>query len=208
MANEGNQASAFVKRKIDWLLHSKNESAVRAMLAKLRRGIGKPPGSMPELWPVTLDGLPEALQGTSSSPSKGEWAVHTALTLFALHQQGKELKGKAMFREGESLGVSLRQLAMIYGDEARVKRRFDAAATAQSPEEFSNHLRGLIQLLKAEDVPLDYAALAEDLYWFQFPEAKDGVRLRWGRDFYHTSRQDDENQQHADEGKDDSDENQ
>jgi CRISPR system Cascade subunit CasB len=35
-----------------------------------------------------------------------------------------------------------------------------------------------------KDITLDYPALTEDLYWFQFPEARDSVRLRWGRDFY------------------------
>lgn len=202
MANKAKQAGIFVKHKIGALIHSKNESAMRAMLAKLRRGIGKPPGSMPELWPTTLDGLPEELSGNMGGPTRGEWAVHTALTLFALHQQGKELKGKPMCREGESLGSSVRRLVKSDDDEARVKRRFDVAATSDSPEEFANHLRGLIQLLKADDIPLDYPALAEDLYLFQFPDAKDSVRLRWGRDFYRTSSKDNEYQKHADEGKD------
>jgi CRISPR system Cascade subunit CasB len=51
-------------------------------------------------------------------------------------------------------------------------------------EEVSHHLRGLIQLLKAGNIPLDYPSLAEDLYQFQFPEMKDSVRLQWGRQFY------------------------
>jgi CRISPR system Cascade subunit CasB len=89
-----------------------------------------------------------------------------------------------MSKEGESLGTSLRKLVKNEDDEKRVKHRFDAAATAESLEEFSHHLRGLIQILKAQDIPLDYPALTEDLYWFQFPEARDLVRLRWGRDFY------------------------
>ena len=207
MANEAKQAGTFVKRKIEGLLNSKNESATRAMLAKLRRGIGKPPGSMPELWPVTLDGLPEPLAGKTGGPTKGEWAVYTALTLFALHQQGKELKGKPMCREGESLGASVHHLIKSDDDEARVKRRFDAAATSQGPEEFAHHLRGLIQLLKSEDIPLDYPALAEDLFLFQFPEARDSVRLRWGRDFYRNSNKEDGNQENLVEGKDERNEN-
>lgn len=202
MANEAKEAGAFVRRKIEGLLSSKNESATRATLAKLRRGIGKRPGSMPELWPVTLDGLPEMLTDKSGGPTKGEWAVHTALTLFALHQQGKELKGKPMHREGESLGASVRRLAEDDADEARIKRRFDLAATSDSPEEFANHLRGLIQLLKTEDIPLDYSMLAEDLYRFQFPQARDSVRLGWGRNFYRTASKEAKDQNDTDEGKD------
>ena len=207
MAGEAKSAGAFVMRKIGLLLNGRNESSTRAALARLRRGIGKPPGSMPELWSITLDGLPEPLKGISGGPTKGEWAVYTALTLFALHQQGKELKGRPMHREGEPLGASVRRLVRNDDDEERVKRRFDAAATSDSPEEFSNHLRGVVQLLKAEDIPLDYSALAEDLYLFQIPEARDSVRLRWGRDFYRASNKDIENQTDSINGKDENHEN-
>jgi len=184
MADEAKLAKAFVKHKITKLSESKNESAARATLAKLRRGIGKEPGSMPEIWDVTLDGLPEKLAYKGSNPTYGEWAVHTALTLYALHQQGKDMKKQCMSKEGETLGISLRKLIKTEEDEKRVKRRFDAAATSDSLDEFSHHLRGLIQILKTQDIPLDYPALTEDLYRFQFPEVRDSVRLRWGRDFY------------------------
>jgi len=175
---------AFVRGKIARLSGSPSESAGRAALAKLRRGIGKMPGSMPELWEATMAGFPEELSGRADNPSFGEWAAHTALTLYALHQQGKDPKEQCMHRDGEALGLAVRRLVKSKQDEARIKRRFDAAATAESVEEFSHHLRGLVQLLKAEDIPLDYAALAGDLYLFQISGARDGVRLRWGRDFY------------------------
>jgi CRISPR system Cascade subunit CasB len=191
MADEtpARQARAFVKRKICQLSQSGNESMTKAALARLRRGVGKAPGSIPELWAQTLEGLPEALAGSGSEPSRGEWAVHTALTLYALHQQGKDIKTKCMSKEGETFGISLRGLIKTEEDELRVKRRFDAAATADGLDEFSHHLRGLVQLLKAEDIPLDYPALTEDLFWFQFPSIRDSVKLRWGRDFYRGRKQ-------------------
>lgn len=185
MVEKAKQAKAFVQRKISWLTGSNNESATRASLARLRRGIGKTPGSMPELWETTLKDLSPNLMGDGEAPSRVEWAVHTALTLYALHQQGKDLKLQCMSQKGESLGTALRKL--IGNDEEvekRIKRRFDATLTAASMEELSHHLRGLIQLLKAKSLPMDYPALTEDLYWLQFPSANDSVRLRWGRDFY------------------------
>ena len=208
MENSGKQVSDFVSRKIGWILESKNDSAVGAILARLRRGIGKTPGSIPELWEMTLGDLPEALGGRSSAPTKGEWAVYTALTLFALHQQGNDRKGKPMHRGGESLGASIRHLVNDEDDKARVKRRFDAAATSRSPDEFANHLRGLVQLLKAEGIPLDYAALAEDLFWFQYPENRNNVRLRWGRDFSRYLRSSDDGQGNKDEVEEEKNENQ
>jgi len=185
MAGEAKQASVFVKRKITWLGESKNESVVRAMLARLRRGIGKAPGSMPELWDVTLSELPEALLGKGEDPTPGEWAIHAALTLFALHQQGKNLKQQCMHREGNFLGAAVRKLVEHdKNNEDAVRRRFHAAAVSDSFERFCWQLRGLIQLLRAKDIPLDYAALTEDLYWFQVPDRRDGIRLKWGQDFH------------------------
>ena len=46
------------------------------------------------------------------------------------------------------------------------------------------HLRGMIQLLRREGIPLDYPQLAEDLYQYQFVDGAPNVRLRWGRDLY------------------------
>lgn len=184
MTDEAKQAKAFVKRKISQLSEGSNEAAAKATLAKLRRGIGKAPGSMPELWGITLDGLPDVLTGKSEAPTHGEWAAYTVLTLYALHQQGKDLKKQCMSKDGEPFGAAVRNLIKNDDDEKRVKRRFDAAATSGSLEEFSHHLRGLIQLLREKDIPMDYPALAGDLYRLQYPDARDSVRLRWGRDFY------------------------
>ena len=184
MANEARQANDFVRYKIRQWTESKNDSTVKATLAKLRRGIGKTPGSVPELWDATLNGLSEDLISKDGNPTRGEWAVHVALTLFALHQQGKDLKKQCMSRDGAYLGIAVRHLVQSEEAQNRIKRRFDSAVTSDSMEEFSHHLRGLIQLLKAGDIPLDYPALAEDLYRYQFPDQRDFVRLRWGQDFY------------------------
>lgn len=183
MADEARRTGLFVSHRIKALAGG-GESATRAALALLRRGIGRPPGSAPELWSATFLGLPEDLMGTDGGPTRAEWAVHTALTLYALHQQGKSPREKSMHREGRRLGMAVRDLVRGEDDESRVKRRFDAVATAGDLIELSNHLRGLIQLLKAEDIALDYAQLAEDIYRYQFSGARDSVRLNWGRDFY------------------------
>jgi len=185
LKDQAKLAGRYVSRQITRLAAGGHDSAAKATLARLRRGIGSAPGGMPELWESTLKGLPEELQSRDGTPTYGEWAVHTALTLYALHQQGKDSTEKNMQKEGESLGSAVGKL--IRDEEAdlpRVKRRFDAAATADSLTEFSHHLRGLTQIMKAQDIPLDYVMLAEDLYWFQFPHVRDKIRLKWGQDFY------------------------
>lgn len=184
LAHHAKLAADYVNQQIRQLRAQGQDSAAKASLARLRRGIGKAPGSIPELWEVTLKGLPEELLSRDGAPTKGEWAVHTALTLYSLHQQGRDLQNDSM-QQSDALGTAVGRLVKRADEDLpRVKRRFDAAATADSLPEFSHHLRGLVQLLKAEGIGMDYANLAEDLVWFQLPESRDKVRLRWGQDFY------------------------
>ena len=53
-----------------------------------------------------------------------------------------------------------------------------------------HYLRGLIQLLRAEGIPLDYPALAYDLYRYQTPGGAQKARLLWGQDFYRMTKND------------------
>ncbi|HHT02552.1 MAG TPA: type I-E CRISPR-associated protein Cse2/CasB [Firmicutes bacterium] len=177
-----------MQRKITHLLTQGPES--RAMLAKLRRGIGKEPGELPELFEIVFENLPEGFFGKGGEPSREIWAIYTALTLFSLHQQGKDRPMSASGeREGETSGDSLgaavgRLVRKDMTREKTLKRRFDAVLTADEFTELAHHARGLIQLLKTEDIPLDYPKFAFDLYRYQFDEARNRVRLRWGEDYY------------------------
>lgn len=156
-----NEVKACVTRQLR-RLQVLPEPQRRAELAELRRGVGRQPGDLPALWGALLADMPEQLQG-SNGPSKAEWAVYTALTLFALHQQGEA--GVSMNQPGRTLGGAVRQLAEKTAagqdwTESSVLRRFNALATADSMPEVSHHLRGMIQLLRREGIPLDYPQLA------------------------------------------------
>lgn len=178
----------YVNTRISGMVQSYSKPMIDATLAKLRRGIRKAPGSLPELWDITLEGLPESLLSKNDRPSYGEWAVYSALTLFALHQQGKDIKNQCMHESNVSLGQAMRQLINRNLErEDAIKRRFVTAVTAESYEELTWHLRGLIQLLRTDEIKLDYSRLAKDLFHFQIPNYRDGIRLQWGRDFYRYS---------------------
>lgn len=159
----------------------------RAELARLRQGVGRSPGEMPALWGSFLVQMPKPLQG-NDGPSEAEWAIYLSLTLFALHQQGEQ--GLSMHQPGRTLGSAVQELAKVScapgqeWTESSVIRRFNALATADSMPELAHHLRGMIQLLRREKIPLDYPQLAADLYRFQFVEDAANVRLQWGRDLY------------------------
>jgi CRISPR system Cascade subunit CasB len=187
--------SGIIWKNINSLQSSGNDSHIRASLANLRRGIGKKPGSLPEIWEFTLEGLPENPFLRNDEPSREEWAAHIAMTLFALHQQGKSLRDSPMSVSGQSLGIAVNRLvAKRDSSEDAIQRRFHTVVTSDSLEELTHHLRGLIQLLKSEGIPLDYPKLAEDLYQYQSADARDGVRLRWGREYYRIRKDEQDNE--------------
>lgn len=182
----GNKVKEFVRQRIEWL-EKMPEPRQKAMLANLRRGIGRSPGDMPELWGVFLQDMPSEMQQERGSATREEWAIYLALTLYALHQQGHSIsKNENMNQEGASLGGAVSKLIKPEEDpmESSVLRRFNALATASDIRECAHHLRGMVQLLRANAIPLDYSKLAKDLYELQFKDKAPIVRLHWGQDYY------------------------
>jgi len=172
--------NGFTWQKIMQL--DQESSGSRAMCAKLRRAVGKAPGDSSDVWELTLQGAPEEWDSKAGKPSCEEWAVHTALTLYALHRQGKT---ESVNAEGISFASAVGGLARKDGDRLEaVQRRFNAVATSVEFTELAHHARGLVQLLKANDMKMDYPRFAQDLFAFQKPGMTDRVRLRWGEDFY------------------------
>jgi CRISPR system Cascade subunit CasB len=115
------------------------------------------------------------------------WALqaeHTALTLFAVHQQSRP---KPMHVADIGLGRAVR--ALHTGEKAKfsqdaVNRRFAAAATATSTAELALHLRGLISQLNDIGQALDYSRLVKDLIAWQDVNRISQVRRRWGGDYF------------------------
>lgn len=181
MAVTGKQVEDFTASRITRLMFFQADGPRRAALANLRKGIGRKPGDMPELWGVFLENMPEEMYSISGEPSSAEWAVYTALTLYALHQQGKDLQ---MSAPDISLGSAVAKLVNDEEEREHVWKRFSTAVEAADIISLAYYLRGLIQLLRAKNIPLDYPKLAKDLFHWQLPEQADHVRLRWGQDFY------------------------
>ncbi|HSV64872.1 MAG TPA: type I-E CRISPR-associated protein Cse2/CasB [Mycobacteriales bacterium] len=145
-------------------------------LAALRRGIGRQPGDVPEMWRfytrLSEDGEPTA----------DLYAEHAALTLFAVHQQSK---ARPMHRGGVGVGRAVFELrrSTAFSPET-VDRRFAAAATATSLPEVVTHLRGLVTQLRGIDQVLDYTRLYLDLRGWQDPEQRSRVRRHWGSQYF------------------------
>ena len=185
------RVSSVVDKKVRRLQNGyrNNQSAAVAALARLRRGLGKPAGSVLDILEFTHA---DELAGTTDEPTFGETAAHLCLTLYALHQQSQS---QPMHQSGHPLGRSIRALIPTSLGENytghSVAKRFAMLGTADSAEELVHHLRGMVQLLRTNGVPLDYGQLAVDLVGWQAPGRRAQVRLRWGRDFHHTPQQND-----------------
>ena len=184
MAGGYHAVGDYVSRRLNEYGRNVNEGYVRAHLAQLRRGIGRIPGDAPEIWGILFADMPEEMMSRNGKPTKEEWAVYTALTLYALHQQSRDVREENMHRRNIRLGQAVAGLVKSEDDRERVARRFNAFATASDMQEAAYHLRGLIQLLRAANIPLDYVRLAQELYRFQDPDEAPKVRLAWGQDFY------------------------
>ncbi|MFE6384817.1 type I-E CRISPR-associated protein Cse2/CasB [Nocardiopsis dassonvillei] len=153
-----------------------------ATLAKLRRGAGKPVEAVPELVGLTLDHrFYERFSVSDPRTEDAEAAAHEALTLYALHQQSKREKG--MHRRGRDLGGAVRRL-MPSGDiDEPLRRRFVQAGSAAHHATRLDRLRGIVQLLRVEDIPLDYGLLADQLHDARTRPGAERVRRAWGRGF-------------------------
>ncbi|OUZ08648.1 type I-E CRISPR-associated protein Cse2/CasB [Aeromicrobium sp. PE09-221] len=171
--------------------YQKNTARAVADLAILRRGLGKRPGDDLASWGIILRAAGHTLNEHTESPTRREWAAHTALTLFAYHQQSE--RSRPMHRESVSIGSACRALIKASGEssEEPIRRRFHALGTSTSIAELSHHARSIVGLLRAEDIAMDYARFTRDLISWQYPDAAANVRLRWGRDFYRLPSNDD-----------------
>lgn len=186
------QLGTFVSKRVTMIqrayLSPMSRSKGARQLAALRHAAAKAPGEIPETWQLEFEGLPMCLVGKEDEPSKGERAVHTALTLYAIHQRSQTAP---MHQSGyeNGLGQAMRSLvlhdAKKYADleQGELPRRFSALVTAESFSETVHYVRQLVGQLRGAAIPLDYALLAQQFYDLQMPDRVDSVKLAWGRGF-------------------------
>lgn len=158
----------------------RDPSAVAA-LARLRRGAGKRPGEVLDVLEFTVSTT--FFVGDTTAATHQENAAHLAVTLYALHQQSR---GERMHRRGADLGSALRLLNSVPPPDP-ILRRFRTLGTADSFDELSHHLRGVVQLMRTGGRQLDYALLADQLVGWQ-DGRRSQVQLAWARGFYRTTR--------------------
>ena len=178
-----------VGRLVDWRIggprglqaryrDDKNKARARGELAALRKGVSRSPGELPEIWELTRVEVPD---GAGDAPTWEEIAVHTAMTLYAVHQQSRT---EPMFSPGVGLGSAAHDLVGRDEENPSARARFNALVTSATVAELRHHLRGFVSLLRARGIALDHAMLADDIFRFQQPGGAKKVRLNWARQYY------------------------
>ncbi|GMV86816.1 MAG: hypothetical protein AMXMBFR80_26710 [Dehalococcoidia bacterium] len=157
-------AAEFIAR-----LESLAKREDRAALAALRRGLGKPPGTVAEMAPYVepaFDGAPDE--------------AYIVASLFGLHPH--HYRAERQVRRG--FGSDLRPLRGGAGEEdPGVVRRFTALLDAHR-EAVPDHLRHLVALLRSRkgELPIDYLQLFYDLR--DWDDAGRHVQKRWASGFW------------------------
>ncbi len=142
----------------------------RASLGRLRRGAGRPTGSVPEASSVVFPLLPAELRRPWDIDDC--WLV---ATLFSLHPRA------AASTQAEDLGATLSRLDRQH--VAGAERHLIAILGAPK-EDLGSHLRRVVLLARSHEVAVDYHQLLRDLRWWNAEAA--GVQRRWGLAFWAT----------------------
>lgn len=178
---------AFVARRVEELQASflADSSTARAQIAQLRHAAKKEPGTVPAIWDLTSyedsDNLPD-------EPTREERAVHDALCLYAIAQQGHPLavhQRRSKTNWG-GFGNAVRSLAWQSGqEEPRFRRRFNAAVSSDSYDELLTHITSLIRQIfsSRSGITIDFGELAKDLRAFQYPDGAGQIRRHWARQY-------------------------
>ena len=158
-------------------LSSLVEREDRGALAALRLGLGKEPGSVPEMYRHVEPFLSGAGQQQSD-------AAYLLASLFGLYSVVWEKPAEAPWNT--SFGWSLNRIRLRDGgaeEDEGVARRFTAMLGCDR-EALSNHMRQLVSLLhsRADDAQIDW----ERLYWdiVDWDDIDRRVQRRWAEAFW------------------------
>ena len=186
-----NSGQAVRSRVNGLIVHrlSKDTPSARALRAQLRSALGKETGSIPAIWDLTLD---DESQFLGNTPTRGEKAVHGALTLWARHQGSNKRQMHDTSDHPRRFASAIRVVAEKQrgdkrAEETPIYRTFSAAIQAPTYEGLLVRLRSLVSQLEAAEVPCDYGYLASDLFHWQDPSRRTSVVRNWGRQFARTT---------------------
>jgi CRISPR system Cascade subunit CasB len=159
------------------------EKEDRAALAALRRGLGREPGTVAEMYPYVEPFMPSDA-GSARDPRVA--AAYLVASLFGLHPVHADTPEGPARRTRGGLGTPLRQIRHrpdTNDEDAGIARRFVALLECNR-EALPVHLRHLVTLLhsRAEAVPIDYRQLRLDILDWDAEDRR--VQRAWAAGFW------------------------
>lgn len=145
-----------------------------AALAALRRGLGKRPGEVPDVFPYVVPYIASWL------PRQRQDDYFLVASLFATHPRLWAHPDDPRAHEPTNLGASLRLLSTAIAGGS-VEKRFTALLNAER-EDLPEHLRHAVSLLKSHDIPLDWLQLLLDLRGWDWESHR--IQREWARAFW------------------------
>jgi len=142
----------------------------RAAMASLRRGLGKKPGSVPDMYPYV------AIFINDDTPPWVESSFYLVAALFGRHPQNTS-EGNMGSHFKSLLGPDSRDSAQA------IERRFNNLLSCHT-EELAFHMRQAISLLASSKrtVPVNYSQLMKDIWGWGHRDKY--VQQRWARSFW------------------------
>jgi CRISPR system Cascade subunit CasB len=154
----------------------------RAVLAHLRRGLGKEPATAMEMFPYVS-------RFTNNLYRKDENAFFSVASLIGLYPtmswtsggKGKDNLGKSLWTLEEKMREGKPRQPKDETKSSSVEKRFVALLNADE-EDLPNHLRQIISLLKSNEMPVNWHELLRGIKQWNHPNRK--IQREWAKEFW------------------------
>ena len=194
MGKTNNIAYNTAKSILIKLDSTRDASSTKALLANMRNSADKDISNNVDALAYVFSNLSYGEDDRGGELSYMEQAIFIAIQMYAIHQQSNVESVLKFGNDDENEPIEKKNkykanigdaLATLRSDESEsIDKRFNAMITATNFNKLSYHLRQMIKILKSKsEAKVDYAKLAEDLYWFMIGR-KEEVRLSWARSYY------------------------
>lgn len=159
----------------DFVQYLTNLAGDRGKLATLRRGLIE--SQAQATWPL----LSRFMNFDNPYQIK---ALQTVAGLFAYHPRNTDNGnfGSLCYR----IVDTEEKQKIAQGESSPISRHFQYALAANGEEIFPR-VRRLVLRARKEETPVNYIQLTDDLLGWQSPYKKDGIKLKWGKEFWKMS---------------------
>lgn len=174
-----------------------NSSTGKAALASVRSTASLASPRARLVWPLLLSHLDKTQLSYDGQPTRDEIAVYAAIRLYAIHQQGVTglVYGPIIYNDSVNSDMAGHPLLQVLGNlrskkdgKEALDRHVEALLGTTTITSTIINLTHLVSILKTKSnksQKIDYAQLAQELYWAQYDyQSANRVRLRWGEQYY------------------------